>query len=103
MARQQVKPDNLSEMLSINMPPMHHGPAKEVQRGRTGCSVQAMLRSSYDPGLNKELDRVNEMETLFAQFKASVDLDEKESLAAFLKLMEGPRDVEPKEFRQMGR
>lgn len=76
-------------------------PVKTRNSSTTGASSVSKIPAKN--GLNKELDRVNEMETLFAQFKASVDLDEKESLAAFLKLMEGPRDVEPKEFRQMGR
>lgn len=52
--------------------------------------------------LAKDLERAHQMETLFAQFKASVDMDEKEALAAFLKVMEGPRSVEPAEFRRMG-
>lgn len=49
----------------------------------------------------KELDRIKQMDTLFAQFRASVDVDEKEALEAFLKLMEGPPDVEPTEFHRM--
>ncbi|KAE9973274.1 hypothetical protein BLS_003658 [Venturia inaequalis] len=100
MAREQVKPDNLEEEMDARCKRCF-APVKTRNSSTTGASSVTKIPAKN--GLNKELDRVNEMETLFAQFKASVDLDEKESLAAFLKLMEGPRDVEPKEFRQMGR
>lgn len=52
--------------------------------------------------ITKELDRIKQMEMLFEHFKATVDMDDKEALKTFLKLMEGPRDVEPTEFRRMG-
>ncbi|TLD27453.1 hypothetical protein E2P81_ATG10741 [Venturia nashicola] len=51
---------------------------------------------------DKKLNRTKQIETLYAQFKATIDIDEKEALEAFLKIMEGPREVEPAEFRRLG-
>lgn len=86
---------------------------QELEHRCDRCFAPATTQCSSDKGSSpvakipvkndfaKELDRIKQMDTLFAQFRASVDVDEKEALEAFLKLMEGPPDVEPTEFHRM--
>jgi hypothetical protein len=58
-----------------------------------------VTRQTVEEKSKKQKENMQQMKTLFTQFKATVNMDEKDALKVFLKLMEGGPEVVPPEFR----